>query len=69
MNTEKPQASFQEKIGEGLVRIGALTSEQCDQVISMQKAGDKRLFGEIAIDIGFIQFDVLIKYLSSQKGG
>lgn len=66
---EKPQSSFQEKIGEGLVRIGALSQQQCERVLALQNGGDKRLFGEIAITLGYIQFDVLIKYLSSQKGG
>ncbi len=60
--------AFQEKIGDGLVRIGSLTKEQADHVILLQKDGDKRLFGEIAISLKYIEFESLIKYLASQKG-
>lgn len=57
---------YQEKIGEGLVRIGVLTQQQCDHVLELQRQGDKRLFGEIAISLGYVRFEELIKYLSSR---
>ena len=45
---------MKERIGETLVRIGAITQEQMDTILSKQKAGDTRLFGEIAVDLGLI---------------
>lgn len=54
---------YQEKIGEGLVRVKALTQVQCDEILALQKAGDKRLFGDIALSKGYLDFDTLIQYL------
>jgi len=53
----------QERIGEGLVRLGALTQDRCDEILALQASGDKRLFGEIALALGFLDFDTLIDYL------
>jgi len=39
-----------EKIGEFLVRIGVMHPYQVGDVLRAQKAGDNRLFGEIASD-------------------
>lgn len=60
---------YQEKIGEGLVRVKALTLEQCEEILELQRSGDKRLFGDIALSKGYIDFDTLIQYLrtSGQK--
>jgi len=55
-----------EKIGEGLVRIGAMTEEQRNHVIEMQSQGDERMFGEIAIDLGFINDEIIINYINSR---
>jgi len=61
---------IEEKIGEGLVRIGAMTKEQVVTVLKKQKGGDARLFGEIAVDMGFVDIQAIIEYLkSSQKDG
>lgn len=54
---------YQELIGTGLVRIGTITQLQCDEILALQKNGDKRLFGEIALSLGYISFETLIKYL------
>lgn len=54
---------IQERIGEGLVRLGFLTQERCDEILGLQTSGDKRLFGEIALALGFLDFDTLIDYL------
>jgi len=59
----------QERIGEGLVRLGVLTEERCHEVLSFQASGDKRLFGEIALALGFLDFDTLIDYLRRPGGG
>ena len=55
-----------EKIGEGLVRIGAMTEEQRNQVIEMQKSGDGRMFGEVAIEMGFIDDQIIMDYINSR---
>ena len=56
-----------EKIGETLVRIGAMTHKQVDAVLSKQRAGDKRLFGEIAIENGFINDGAIKAYLEIKE--
>ncbi len=56
-----------EKIGEGLVRIGAMTEEQVKDVLKRQKEGDKRLFGEIAISLGYVNDEAIRKYLESKE--
>jgi hypothetical protein len=56
---------IEEKIGEGLVRIGAMNKEQVDTVLKLQKDGDTRLFGEIAVDMGFVDIQAIIEYLKS----
>jgi hypothetical protein len=57
----------EERIGEALVRIGAMTPEQVDQVLKLQKDGDGRLFGEIAIEQGFINDKAIKAYLDDRK--
>jgi hypothetical protein len=42
-----------ERIGDFLVRTGALQPPQVEAVMAAQKAGDKRTFGDIAIALGF----------------
>jgi len=60
--------SIDEKIGEGLCRIGAMTEEQVKIVIKKQLDGDKRLFGEIAVELGFVDVDAILNYLKSKNG-
>jgi len=55
-----------ERIGDGLVRIGAMLEEQRDSVLKMQDDGDKRMFGEIAIDLAFIDDKAILDYLDSK---
>ena len=54
------------KIGEFLVRIGVITQQQVQEVVDMQKAGDSRLFGEIAVELGYINDEVLQKYIEAK---
>ncbi len=56
-----------EKIGEFLVRIGVMIEEQIKEVLQAQKTGDQRLFGEIAIDFGYINDEVLRKYVVEKR--
>ena len=57
----------EERIGEALVRIGAMSPEQVDQVLKLQQDGDTRLFGEIAIEQGFINDRAIRAYLDAKK--
>jgi hypothetical protein len=59
-----------ERIGEGLRRIGKLDDRQVEQVVSAQDNGDKRLFGEIAVNLDYISIGDLLCYLydSRQSG-
>ncbi len=57
-----------EKIGAGLIRIGAMTSIQAEEVLQRQRAGDNRLFGEIAIELGYINDKALESYLNVKTG-
>jgi hypothetical protein len=55
-----------ERIGETLVRIGVITPYQVDEILRAQKDGDLRRFGEIAIDFGYINDEVLRKYVEAK---
>jgi hypothetical protein len=52
-----------EKIGEFLVRIGTMTSQQVEQVLAAQNGGCRRRFGEIALELGFIKDDAIKRYV------
>ena len=60
---------MEELIGDGLVRIGAMTPEQVHRVLAVQKAGDDRLFGEISIELGFIDDEAVRRYIDSKESG
>lgn len=60
--------SIDEKIGEGLCRIGAMTDEQVNLVLKKQSEGDSRLFGEIAVEMGFVNVDAILTYLKTKNG-
>jgi hypothetical protein len=55
-----------EKIGEFLQRIGVMNQQQVQEILEAQKAGDTRLFGEIAIEFGYINDEVLKKYIEAK---
>jgi hypothetical protein len=56
-----------ERIGEALVRIGAMKSFQVEDVLRLQRNGDKRLFGEIAIELGYIDDKAIKRYLEAKR--
>jgi hypothetical protein len=63
------EARMSEKIGDFLVRIGAMTEEQVEEVLSVQEDSDEpRLFGEIAIEKGFIDDAALRRYVEERSG-
>ena len=60
---------MEEKIGEGLIRIGAMTREQVEDVLGKQKNGDDRLFGEIAIELGYVNDKAIMSYFNFKSTG
>ena len=55
------------KIGEGLKEMGEMTEEQVQEILLLQEKGDDRLFGEIAVDIGYIDLLSVIRYMESSE--
>ncbi len=56
-----------ERIGDYMIRTGAMNQSQVDEVVRAKTAGDKRHFGEIAISKGFITAADVEAYLAAQK--
>ena len=54
------------KIGGFLAAIGAIKAWQVEDVLLAQRAGDTRLFGEIAIGLGYIDDAALRLYVESR---
>jgi hypothetical protein len=55
-----------ERIGDFLMRIGAMDQAQVDEVLRIQAEDPDdavRVFGEIAIELGFIDESAVAKYL------
>jgi hypothetical protein len=50
------------RIGEILILMGTMKTEQVESVLAAQAAGDKRLFGAIALSLGFIEDNALRRY-------
>lgn len=57
-----------QRIGDFLVRIGAMTTEQVYEVLTKQQMEPGRLFGEIAIELGYINDAAIDKFLSEKRG-
>ena len=52
-----------ERIGDFLVKIGAMTQEQVKSVLHLQEMGNKQRFGEIALALGYLNDDAIKRYL------
>ncbi len=46
--------------------MGAITKEQVDDILKRQKAGDSSLFGVMAIELGYIEPETLLRYLAAK---
>jgi hypothetical protein len=61
-----------DKIGEYLVGIGAMSETEVKKVINRQTEGDRRLFGEIAMELGYLAdnepIDKFLEYQEKQLG-
>jgi hypothetical protein len=53
------------KIGEFLVKIGALSEEQVKIVLAEQKQDPEKLFGVIALELGFIDYAAITRYIKT----
>jgi hypothetical protein len=54
------------KIGGFLARIGVIEPWQLEKVLLIQRSGDARQFGEIAIELGYIADAPLKSYVDSK---
>jgi len=52
-----------ERIGDFLVRIGALTPAQVQAVLHLQEMGNEQRFGELALALGYLNDDAIKRYL------
>jgi hypothetical protein len=57
----------EERIGEILVRIGALTPEQVEAILKQQKKEPDKIFGVIAIELGYINDEAIRKYVEEKE--
>jgi ethanolamine utilization microcompartment shell protein EutS len=55
-----------ERLGELLVRMGALSQAQVSEILEYQKEHPEILFGQIAIRKGFITDGVLDRFLGAK---
>jgi hypothetical protein len=54
-----------DRIGSFLVGIGVMQSGQREKILLLQRSGDARHFGEIAIDLGYIEDAALKLFVDS----
>lgn len=64
MSTE---GSSVERIGEFLRRIGALTSDQVEEILSRQREEPEKKFGRHAVELGYISEDLIDQFLLSGR--
>ncbi len=58
--------SDEERIGEGLVRVGGMTRQQVDDILERQRQGNDSPFGVMAIELGYVDENELLQYLESR---
>lgn len=56
----------QDRIGEFLVKIGAMSSDQRNQVLEIQAHEPEKLFGKIAVEQGYINELAIDTFLGKQ---
>lgn len=64
---DRSSAPEADKIGGFLVEIGAMKDWQVDHILHAQKAGDRRIFGEIAIALGYVDDAAVQRYMESRS--
>ena len=55
-----------EKIGQYLVRLDFLSFEQAEEVLRIQQENPGMKFGDIAVELGYIDRDILEEYINPQ---
>jgi hypothetical protein len=55
------------RIGDFLVKIGAMTAEEVEHVLKVQAGGDSRIFGEIALELGYLNDDAIKRYVDHME--
>jgi hypothetical protein len=55
------------RIGDFLVKIGAMTPEKVDHVLRLQANGDSRIFGEIALELRYLNDDAIKRYVDHME--
>lgn len=55
---------LREKIGDGLIRNGAMSKNAVHQVLIYQACGDRRCFGEIASSLRLVDEEEVNKYMN-----
>jgi hypothetical protein len=59
-----------ERIGDFLLRICAMNEDQVEEVLRIQREDEEpRMFGEIAVELGYIDDSALKKYIDEKAGG
>jgi hypothetical protein len=56
-----------ERIGDYMIRTGAMNQSQVDKVVAAKAGGDAWHFGEIAVSLGFITAAQVEAFLAAQK--
>jgi len=59
-----------ERIGDFLVRIGAMSQVQADEAMRVRESGgESRMFGEIAVELGYIDDEAIKKFEEYKASG
>jgi len=59
-----------ERIGDFLLRIGAMNEEQVEEVLRIQRDDEEpRMFGEIAVELGYVNDSALRQYIEQRAAG
>jgi hypothetical protein len=56
-----------ERIGDFLLRTGAIEAKQLEEVLRIQKSGDSRPFGVIAVEMGYVVESAIEQFAAAQK--
>jgi hypothetical protein len=56
------------RVGDFMLEIGAMTQPQVEEIARLQKGGDSRRFGEIAVALGYITEEDIRHYVEHLGG-
>lgn len=63
----EPREDSTQRIGDFLVRIGAMTQDQVSEVLGRQAGEPDRLFGQIALEMGLISDSAIDSFLADRR--